>query len=170
MATKFCKYRLIIEPTVVQLALYQPDIPHNLGSIIRLTACLNIKMHIIEPCGFPLNDKRIRRAAMDYYEYANITRHISWPAFMQWRSANSRLLLFTTKTTTCYTDIEYHPNDILLFGRESAGVPQNVHDNADMRLLIPINPNCRSLNLSLSAAIAVGEALRQLNDFPALIS
>ena len=147
---------------MVHLALYQPDIPQNLGTIIRLCACLDMTLHIIEPCGFPLDDRKLKRAAMDYAAQATIMRHADWQHFLQSKPESARLLLLTTKSAEPYTDITYRPDDILLFGRESAGVPDEAHKTADKRLTIPMKNDCRSLNLALSAAMVAGEAARQL--------
>lgn len=149
--------------STVSIALYEPDIPQNLGSIMRLCACFAMKLHIIEPCGFPLDDKRIRRAGMDYINHVDWQRHASWTAFYDWtREAKQRLLLLTTKASDAYTDIAYQDRDILLFGRESAGVPDSVHQQVDQRLTIPMQQDVRSLNLAMSAAIVSGEVMRQL--------
>jgi len=147
------------------LALYQPDIPQNLGSMIRLAACFGTPLHIIEPCGFPLDDTRIRRAAMDYADLTQLQRHAGWEHFTAWqrRSPARRLILLTTKAAEPYTAFRYQPDDLLLLGRESAGVPEEVHDAADHRVFIPMQPGCRSLNIALSAAIVASEAVRQLS-------
>ncbi len=146
----------------MRIALYQPDIPQNTGTILRLCGCLGIEAHIIAPAGFPTSDRAFRRAGMDYLDTVSLVRHSSWPAFETWRRAeNHRLLLFTTAAPHSYLDFAYRPNDVLLFGRESAGVPQEVHDCADARLVIPMRPGLRSLNVALAAAMAAGEALRQ---------
>ena len=146
----------------MQIALYQPDIPQNTGTILRLCACLRVDAHIIEPAGFPVSDRHFRRSGMDYLDQVSITRHDSWTKFEDWRAASgARLLLFTTKGSRSYLDHSYKPTDILLFGRESAGVPETVADAADARLLIPIAQGLRSLNVAMAAAMAVGEALRQ---------
>lgn len=148
---------------MVELALYQPDIAQNLGAVIRLSACLAMPLHIIEPCGFPMDDKRLRRAAMDYYDHAQLIRHADWPAFRHWQAAHARrLLLLTTQADTLYDTHNFTLGDVLLFGRESAGVPPAVHEQADIRLTIPMQSGCRSLNLALSAAMVAGEASRQL--------
>jgi tRNA (cytidine/uridine-2'-O-)-methyltransferase len=149
----------------MHLALYQPDIPPNTGTIIRMAACLDVRVHIIEPCGFPFGEKSFRRAGMDYIDQSNITRHQSWEDFLNW-SDNRRILLLTTRGTDLYTDIDYQDDDILLLGRESAGAPDEVHNRADERILIPMIPNTRSLNIAISAAMVLGEALRQTNGFP----
>jgi tRNA (cytidine/uridine-2'-O-)-methyltransferase len=152
------------EGTVIkmQLALFQPDIPQNTGTILRLCACLNVAAHIIEPAGFPVSDRHFRRAGMDYLDRVTIMRHDSWSKFEQWRSAGGyRLILFTTKATGSYLDHRYGADDVLLFGRESAGVPDEVAAAADARLVIPIEPGLRSLNVAMASAMALGEALRQ---------
>src|SRR4051812_14282896 len=146
----------------MQIALYQPDIPQNTGTILRTCACLDVAAHIIEPAGFPVSDRHFRRAGMDYLDQVSITRHDSWSKFDQWRrAAGSRLVLFTTRGTGCYLDYRYEAGDILLFGRESAGVPDDVAAAADARLVIPIKQGMRSLNVAVAAAMALGEALRQ---------
>jgi len=146
----------------MQIALFQPDIPQNTGTILRLCACLDVAAHIIEPAGFPVSDRHFRRAGMDYLDQVSITRHDSWPKFEQWRNeAGHRLILFSTRAASSYLDFRYEANDILLFGRESAGVTDEVAASADARLVIPIKPGLRSLNVAMSAAMALGEALRQ---------
>jgi tRNA (cytidine/uridine-2'-O-)-methyltransferase len=153
----------------MRLALFQPDIPQNLGAALRLGACLGVPVDVIEPCGFPLSDAGVRRAAMDYGQIADLTRHASWAAFLADRAREKRrLLLFTTRGAQDFHDFRFRPDDILLFGRESAGVPDEVHAAADARLIIPLAPGARSLNLTVSAAIALSEALRQTNGFPTL--
>lgn len=175
----------------MQIALYQPDIALNLGAFIRLSACLATPLHVIEPCGFPLDERKIRRAAMDYYDKAEMIRHASWEEFLlgirhwalgngeasrptasvrdsaqahcaeQERSAGAikRIILLTTKAAVDYRTVEYRPDDILLLGRESAGVPDEVHEAADLRVMIPMAEGCRSLNVTLAAAIVLGRAL-----------
>jgi len=146
----------------MRIALFQPDIPQNTGTILRLCACLDVEAHIIEPAGFPVSDRHFRRAGMDYLDQVTIVRHDSWPKFQQWRIENGlRLVLFTTKGARAYLDHRYADTDILLFGRESAGVPDNVAAAADARLVIPVQPGLRSLNVAMAAAMALGEALRQ---------
>ena len=146
----------------MQIALFQPDIPQNTGTILRLCACLNVAAHIIEPAGFTTSDRQFRRAGMDYLDEVALTRHDSWNKFEQWRLANGyRLILFTTKAATPYLDFRYGASDILLFGRESAGVTDEVMAATDARLVIPIKPSLRSLNVAMAAALAVGEAMRQ---------
>ncbi len=146
----------------MRIALYQPDIPQNTGTILRLCACLGIEAHIIAPAGFPTSDRAFRRAGMDYLDAVALVRHSSWEAFATWRRAQGvRLLLFTTAATLSYLDYRYRADDVLLFGRESAGVPAEVHAAAEARLRIPIRPGLRSLNVAVAAAMAAGEALRQ---------
>src|SRR3954447_2668415 len=146
----------------MRIALYQPDIPQNTGTILRLCACLNVEAHIIEPAGFPVSDKHFRRAGMDYLDQVSIMRHDSWSTFEQWRRGEGlRLVLFSTKGARPYLDFNYAASDILLFGRESAGVPDEVVTAADARLVIPIAQGLRSLNVAMAAAMALGEALRQ---------
>lgn len=154
-------------PPVLRLALYQPDIPQNTGTIVRMAACFAIPVSIIEPAGFPVSDRAFRRAGMDYLDAATIDRHDSWADFDQWRRTNGqRLILATTRAQTCHTALAFRPGDILLFGRETLGVPEAVHDSADARIRIPMRPQLRSLNLAVSAAIIAAEALRQLDAFP----
>ena len=146
----------------MQIALFQPDIPPNTGTILRLCACLDVAAHIIEPTGFPISDRAFRRAGMDYLDQVRLTRHISWGQFEEWRREHGhRLVLFTTRGATSYLDFRFGASDILLFGRESAGVTDEVVAAADARLKIPIKPGLRSLNVAIAAAMAVGEALRQ---------
>ncbi len=146
----------------LRIALYQPDIPGNTGTILRMAACFGIGVDIIEPAGFDISDRALKRAGMDYLEQAALTRHVDWAHFQEWRLAEKRrLLLFSTKAAEPYTRFAFRPGDILLLGRESAGVPDTVHEAADARLIIPMVPGARSLNLALSAAMATGEALRQ---------
>ena len=146
----------------MQIALFQPDIPQNTGTVLRLCACLNVAAHIIEPAGFITSDRRFRRAGMDYLDEVTLMRHDSWTKFEQWRHARGcRLILFTTRGATPYLDFRYQASDILLFGRETAGVTDEVTAATDARLVIPIKPSLRSLNVAMAAAIAVGEALRQ---------
>lgn len=146
----------------MRIALYQPDIPQNAGTILRLCACLGVEAHIIEPAGFPVSDRAFRRAGLDYLDAVMMTRHRSWLDFDGWRrSQHSRLLLFTTSGALSYLDFAYRADDVLLFGRESAGVPPEVHAAADARLVIPMSNGLRSLNVAIAAGMAVGEALRQ---------
>jgi tRNA (cytidine/uridine-2'-O-)-methyltransferase len=151
----------------MQIALFQPDIPQNTGTILRLCACLDVAAHIIEPAGFPTSDRHFRRAGMDYLDHVHLMRHDSWTQFEEWRrEAGHRLILFTTKVASSYLDFRYGASDILLFGRESAGVTDAVVAAADARLAIPIKPPMRSLNVAMSAAMAIGEALRQTRSLP----
>lgn len=154
----------------MRLALFQPDIPQNTGTLLRLGACLDLPIDIIEPCGFMFNEKAMRRAGMDYLDMVSYRRHDSWEDFLKYRAEHpdeyGRIVLLTTHASMPYTDFEFCKNDIILMGRESAGVPPSVHNTADARLLIPMNKNARSINVALSAVMVVGEALRQTNSFP----
>lgn len=146
----------------MQLALYQPDIAPNTGTILRLCACLGVGAHIVEPAGFPTSDRAFRRAGMDYLDRVRLTRHASWSAFENWRRERAcRLVLLTTKADRSYVDYAFRADDVLLLGRESAGVPDEVHRAADARLVIPMQTGARSLNVALAAAMVLGEALRQ---------
>ncbi len=147
----------------LRIALYQPDIAGNTGTILRMGACLGIAIDIIEPAGFDLSDRALKRAGMDYLEMAVLVRHLDFASFEQWRHAeNRRLVLFSTRATLPYTQFDFADRDILLFGRESAGVPDHVHESADARLLVPMRGGGRSLNLAVTAAMAAGEAIRRL--------
>ncbi|MQB10554.1 tRNA (cytidine(34)-2'-O)-methyltransferase [Agrobacterium sp. ICMP 6402] len=146
----------------IRIALYQPDIPGNTGTILRLAACLGLGVDIIEPAGFDISDRNLKRAGMDYIAAAALMRHVSWERFEEWRvTTGRRLVLASTKAALPYTDISYRTDDILLFGRESAGVPDHVHDKADERIIIPMVAGQRSINVAMSAAMITGEALRQ---------
>ncbi|CAH1663666.1 tRNA (cytidine(34)-2'-O)-methyltransferase [Chelatococcus asaccharovorans] len=151
----------------IALALYQPDIPQNTGTLLRLCACLAIEAHIIEPAGFPVSDRAFRRAGMDYLDRVTITRHVSWTAFDTWRrQAERRLVLATTQGATLYTRFAFAPGDVILLGRESAGVPPAVHAAADARITVPMVADLRSLNVAVAAAMIAGEALRQTDGWP----
>ena len=148
--------------SALRIALYQPDIAGNTGTILRLAACLGLSVDIIEPAGFDISDRSLKRAGMDYLAAVTLTRHVSWDRFEEWRAESGRrLVLASTKAAGLYTDFVYLPDDILLFGRESAGVPGRVHETADGRVLIPMVEGQRSINVALSAAMICGEALRQ---------
>ena len=148
----------------MRIALFEPDIPQNAGNIFRLGACLGIPVDIIEPAGFVIDDKRLKRASMDYYDYLELKKHLSWGKFYEWSKDNSyRLVLLTTKSKKSYFNYKFKLNDIILFGRESAGVPDYVHNSVNERLTIPMKKGPRSINLSSSVAIVAGEMLRQLN-------
>jgi tRNA (cytidine/uridine-2'-O-)-methyltransferase len=152
------------------LALYQPDIPQNCGTMLRLCACLGVEATIIEPAGFPVSDRHFRRSGMDYLDAVNVSRHVSWRAFEDWRAPTGRrLVLLSTTAALPFTDFAFAPNDILMVGRESAGAPPEVHEAADARILIPIRPGMRSLNVAVCAAMALGEALRQTGLYPQTI-
>ncbi len=154
----------------MRLALFQPDIPQNTGTLMRLGACLDVELDIIEPCGFIFSEQALKRAGMDYLKLVKYRRHHSWEHFLQYRSEHpeeyGRIVLLTTHASEPYYDFEFQPNDIILMGRESAGVPEEVHQTADARLLIPMNANARSINVAVSAVMVVGECLRQINGFP----
>ncbi len=146
----------------IRIALYQPDIPGNTGTILRLAACLGAGVDIIEPAGFDISDRNLKRAGMDYIASAALVRHVNWERFEEWRATTGRrLVLASTKAALPYTKVEYRPDDILLFGRESAGVPDHVHEKADERVLIPMVEGQRSINVAMSAAMITGEVLRQ---------
>jgi tRNA (cytidine/uridine-2'-O-)-methyltransferase len=146
----------------MRIALFQPDIPQNTGTILRLAACLGIETHIIAPAGFPVSDRSFRRAGMDYLDHVTLIEHASWQAFEAWRQGErARLVLFTTRAHRSYLDHTFTVQDMLLFGRESSGVPEEVHGAADARLLIPMRDELRSLNVAMTVAMAVGEAMRQ---------
>jgi tRNA (cytidine/uridine-2'-O-)-methyltransferase len=151
----------------MRLAFFQPDIPQNLGGAIRLAACLRVPIEVIEPCAFPLSDPALRRAAMDYGGHADIVRRRSWEDFLAAPERKTgRLALFTTRAASPFTGFSFQPGDTLLFGQESAGVPDHVHEAAQARLIVPIAPQARSLNVVAAAAMALGEALRQTGGFP----
>lgn len=152
-------------PHHLSIALYQPDIPQNTGAIMRLCACFGLDLHIIEPCGFLLDDRRIRKAGLDYTEGLDYRRHPSWAAFVE--AKVGRLVLATTKASQPLGQARFQPGDVILMGRESAGVPDAVADAADLRLRIPMRADQRSLNVAMSAGILAAEALRQL-DWPDL--
>jgi tRNA (cytidine/uridine-2'-O-)-methyltransferase len=150
----------------MQIALFEPDIPQNTGTILRLCACFGITAHIIEPAGFDASDRAFRRAGMDYLDHVKVMRHPAWAAFESWRHAERRrLVLFTTKAAMPYLEHDFRGDQVLLFGRESSGVPEAVHGAADVRLRIPMQTGLRSLNVAMTAAMAVGEALRQTKGF-----
>ncbi len=149
----------------MQIALYEPDIPQNTGTILRLSVCLNVAVHIIKPTGFTLSDKNFKRAGLDYAARANLEIHQSYEDFMNARP-KGRLVLLSTQAELSYIDFAFEPDDMLLLGRESAGVPQKVHEQADASLKIPLEPDARSLNIAVACAMVVGEALRQVNGFP----
>ena len=148
----------------MRLALYEPDIPQNTGALLRLAACLGLPIDLIEPAGFVLSDRRLQRAGMDYVDLAPLTRHASWDAFEAARTG--RLVLLTTRAETPYTAYSFAPDDVLLLGRESAGVPDAVHAAADARVRVPMVPGARSLNVALAASMVLSEALRQTGGFP----
>ena len=151
----------------MRIALYEPDIPQNTGTILRLCACLGAEAHIVEPAGFPVTDRAFRRSGMDYLDRVRIARHASFAAFEDWRRREGvRLVLLTTAAETNYLDHAYRADEVILLGRESAGVPEVVHRAADVRLRIPMAPGLRSLNIAMATAMVAGEALRQMGSFP----
>jgi len=151
----------------MRIALYEPDIPQNTGTILRLCACLGVEAHIIEPAGFAITDRAFRRAGMDYLDQVTLTRHGSFAAFEEWLGRERlSLVLLTTRTDQSYLDHVYAPDQVLLFGRESAGVPELVHNAAKFRLRIPMRQGMRSLNVAMAVAMVAGEALRQTSNAP----
>ena len=157
----------VLPSAPMDIALYQPDMPPNTGTLLRLGACMGCPVHVIEPCGFPFSQRALRRYAMDYGDQVQLRRHDDWIAFERWRTgAAKRLVLLTTKATLSYGHFSYQTDDVLMVGRESAGVPEDVHAAADARVRIPMIPAVRSLNVAISLAMVLGEALRQTGEFP----
>ena len=150
---------------VMRLALFEPDIPQNTGTLMRLCACMGVALDIIEPCGFLLTDKNLRRAGMDYLEHLDMTRHADWQMFRTARQGN-RLVLLTTKSQDSFLDFRFRPDDVLVAGRESSGVPRHVHEACDARLIVPMKKDVRSLNVAVAAAMALSEGLRQCRLYP----
>jgi len=150
----------------LHIALYEPDIPQNTGTVLRMAACLGLPVEVIEPCGFVWGGKHMRRSGMDYLDHVDVTRHLNWDTF-EGNLPDQRRILLSTKADQVYTEFDFHEGDILILGRESAGVPEDVHDAVDARVTIPLKPGLRSFNLAIAAAMVVSEALRQLNAFPA---
>ena len=153
----------------MRLALYEPDIPQNAGTMMRMAACLGIGVDLIEPCGFLLDDRRLRRAGLDYLDRLAMQVHASWSAYSRWRAEaapGSRLVLLTTQGGSAYTEFAFRGDDVIMVGRESGGVPAAVHAEADARLRIPLTKGARSLNVAAAAAMVLGEALRQTKGFP----
>ncbi|MDO9384774.1 MAG: tRNA (cytidine(34)-2'-O)-methyltransferase [Hyphomicrobiaceae bacterium] len=149
----------------MRLALYQPDIPQNTGTILRLAACLGVAVDVIGPTGFDMSDKALRRAALDYLDHVELTRHVDWPAFLA-ASNGARIALITSHGSLSFTEFDFKPADIILMGRESAGAPASVHEAATARLRIPMRPQLRSLNLAVATGIVLAEALRQTGGWP----
>lgn len=149
----------------MRIAIYQPDIPQNAGTLLRLAACLGLGVDVIEPCGFLWDERKMRRAGMDYLAGVEVVRHMDWPAFQAAQTAGSRIVLLTTRADVPYTDFAYRPGDVLLLGRESSGVPAEVAAAADAGVRIPLRPGMRSLNVAVAAAMVVGEALRQTGGY-----
>lgn len=151
----------------LELLLYQPDIPQNVGTILRLSACLGLNVHIIEPCGFPFDEKKLKRAAMDYIDHVQFTRYPSFDHAAKALSLKQkRLVLLTTKTNLAYTSFTFTPQDVLMVGKESAGVPEEIHTTIHDKVTIPMTPFCRSLNVAMAIAMVTGEALRQISTSP----
>ncbi len=147
----------------MDLALFQPDQPQNTGTLLRLGACLGVRVHIIDPCGFAFSERALKRAAMDYIDHVDLMRHLDWDHFNAWRVENARrLVLLTTKGATPYCNYQYSQDDILLLGQESQGVPEHVHAASDGRVVIAMRPELRSLNIAVAAAMVLGEGLRQI--------
>ena len=149
---------------MINIVLYKPDIPQNTAAIVRLSACLNLKIHIIEPCGFNLDDSRFKRVAMDYIKLSQIVRYLDFPSFVE-KNFLSRIILVTTKSKKLYHEFKFKKNDFLLFGRESAGVPDDIHEKIKDKLKVPLSGKARSLNVAMTVAIVASEALRQNNFF-----
>ena len=149
------------------IALFEPDIPQNTGTIMRLAACLGLSVHFVGPASFDTSERNFRRAGLDYLDHVRLTNHVTFAAFDQWRrSEGRRLVLLTTKSETPYTAFGFRPDDVLLCGRESSGVPDAIHGAADARVRVPLRPHLRSLNVAVSLAMVVGEALRRTGGFP----
>lgn len=156
---------------MLHMALYEPDIPQNTGTILRLGACMGLGVHIIEPCGFPFSIKALRRSAMDYVDHVQLFHHLDFDHFLHWvKSENKRLILLTTKGADALPDFTFTDQDVMMLGRESAGVPDSVHAEADARVYIPMQAGMRSLNVALAGAMVVTEAIRQTGFFPATTS
>lgn len=153
----------------LQIAFYEPDIAPNVGTMLRFGACLGLRVHVIEPCGFPFSRRALKRSLMDYEAHIDLMHHADWNSFNDWRlSEKHRLILMTTKASQPYLDVEYKPGDILLAGSESTGAPDNVHEASDVRIRIPMRPNLRSVNVATACAVVSGEAMRQMGSFEAL--
>ena len=154
----------------IHVALFQPDQPQNTGTILRTGACLNVPVHVIEPCGFPFSIKAFRRSAMDYADLATIHHHDDYTSFTKaCRASAQRTVLLTTKADCSFTEFNFQSNDILIVGSESSGVPSDIHNSADARITIPMRPEARSLNVAVSLAMVLSEAIRQTNNFPELL-
>lgn len=152
------------KPDMLNLVLYQPDIPQNLGAMLRLSACLGATVHIVEPCGFPLSDQKLRRAGMDYMQHAKYLTHVNWAAFCAHRTHHpGRLMLLETDGERRYNDIMFEKSDYIVLGRESAGTPRELYQEMDETILIPMRPGVRSLNVAMSAGMLVAEACRQMH-------
>ncbi len=149
------------------IALFEPDIPQNTGTILRLGACLGVAVHIVGPAAFPATEKAFRRAGLDYLDHVSVVNHVSFASFEDWRKQEGRrIVLLSTKAASAHVDLAYRESDVLMCGRESSGVPQSVHRAADVRVRIPMRQDLRSLNVAVSLAMVLGEALRQTEGFP----
>ena len=154
----------------MDIALYQPDQPPNTGTLLRLGACMDVPVHIIEPCGFPFSPKAIKRYAMDYADHVQMHHHLDWTIFQNWHQmSHRRLVLLTTRSTTVYSDFSFQPDDILIVGSESAGVPEGVHAYCDARVTVPMKAEVRSLNIAVALSMVLGEALRQTDLLPGTV-
>jgi tRNA (cytidine/uridine-2'-O-)-methyltransferase len=152
---------------MIHLALYQPEIPQNVGTLIRLSSCLDVVLHVIEPCRFVFGDRRIRRSGMDYINMVDLRRHQDWETFHHWQqSSGQRLICTTTTSTVCYTDFRFNKDDIILMGPESIGLPENLVAQCDAELTIPMTPGRRSINVAICAGMLLGESIRQNNLWP----
>ncbi len=166
LAPSLVPMRAPLQPAPIRLALFEPDIAQNAGTLMRLGACLGVPVDLIEPCGFDASDRNLKRAGLDYLQHVTLVRHVSFPHFEAWRRAQGhRLVLSTTKGAVRHCDFTFHPGDIVLLGRESAGAPDYVHQAAEARVVIPMQPGLRSLNIAVAGAMLVGEALRQVGGF-----
>ena len=153
----------------MRLALYQPDIPQNTGTMLRLAACVGVAVDLIEPAGFVMTDKKLRRAGMDYLDHINLVQHRSWQAYIEQPARQGRLVLLTTRASVNYVDFSFATDDTLMVGRESDGVPDDVRNFVDGAVRVPMVPAMRSLNVAVAAAMVLGEALRQTNQLPGTV-
>jgi tRNA (cytidine/uridine-2'-O-)-methyltransferase len=161
--TACCFHPKNYEGHMLNLVLYQPDIPQNLGAMLRLSACLGSTIHVVEPCGFPLNDQKLKRAGMDYIQLANLVKHMNWSTFLEYKTQHEgRMFLLETDGDTTYTDITYLPTDYIVLGRESAGTPRALYAQMEKVIVIPMREGVRSLNVAMSAGMIAAEACRQL--------
>ncbi len=148
---------------MIEICMYQPDIPQNVGAMMRLCACMGVKLNIIEPCGFPWNERKIAQSGMDYIAQTTLEKHISWANYTAHKPADSRIILMSAHAAVPYIHFKFQKGDILLAGRESAGVPESIHKQSDARICIPMHGKCRSLNIVNATSMILGEALRQVH-------